>query len=180
MSETAGLIMSGTGAAVSAYGSLQAGKYQQQVANYNASVAEFQAQDAVTRGETAAKRHGGQVRQLVGTQRTNSAAQGQDPNDMDSSAGQIQQDAAYLGKLDEVTIRMNAAREAWGYKVQGNDSRMRGQIAQADARNNAVGTIMGTAGNMYLKKYGWGESASTPTSATKYIGSFTNPYGNVG
>lgn len=177
MSENVGLAMTGLGAGFSAMGSMQAGRYQRQVADYNASVAELQAQDAVVRGRDAEKRHRSQVSGLIGAQRASMAAQGQDLSDPDSSAGQIQEDTAYLGELDALTIRNNAAREAWGFRVQAEDMRMRGALAEIEGRNKAVGTILGAAGNLALTKYGFGGSVSR---APTYRGSFTNPYGTTG
>lgn len=154
MSETAGLAMSGFGAGYSAMGSLQAGKYAKEVGQYNSSVANLQSDDAMARGETALRRQRGLTRQLVGAQRASFAAQGQDPNDFDSSAGDVQQDAAYLSELDIATIRNNAAREAWGYRVQAKNESMRGSIAYTEGVNKATGTILGTAADLTLRKYG--------------------------
>lgn len=154
MSENAGIAMSAFGAGYSAMGSYQSGKYAKQVGEYNAAVANLQADDAMVRGETAVKRQRALTRQITGAQRAAFAAQGQDPNDADSSAMDIQQDAAYLGELDVVTIRNNAAREAWGYRVQAQDARVRGQIGYAEGVTKATGTILGTAADLTLKKYG--------------------------
>lgn len=155
MGATAGLAMSAAGAGFSAAGSMKAGKYAKEVGEYNAAVANLQANDALARGEEAERRHRMQVRQLVGAQRASFAAQGVDVNDPDSSALDVQADAAALGELDALTIRQNAAREAWGYRAQAQDARIRGQIGYAEGTNKAVGTILGTAGNLALMKYGF-------------------------
>lgn len=163
MSENVGLGLAGLGAGFSAAGSLQAGRYQKQVADYNAAVADIQANDTIARGDEAVRRQRVATKQLIGAQRASMAAQGQDLGDPDSSAGQLQEDTAYLGELDAQTIRLNAAREAWGYRVQAIDSRTKGQIAAATGRMQAVGTILGTAGNLALMKYGFNRSPSYGT-----------------
>lgn len=186
MSETAGMtaaaLMQGAGAGYSAMGSLQAGSYQRSVADYNAAVAEYQAQDAITRGAEAERRHRAGTRGLIGAGRASSGAQGQDLNDPDSSAMDIQLEAAYMGELDALTLRNNAAREAWGYKVNAQNSRVQGQIAYADARGKAVGTILTTSADYALKKYGFPKDPP-PTRGSysrSLSGSFTDPYRGIG
>lgn len=152
MGVTVGLGLSGLGAGFSAAGSVSAGRYAKEVGEYNAAVADLHANDALVRGNEAVRRHRAGVRQLIGAQRATMAAQGQDLED--GSAADVQADAAYLGELDAITISNNAAREAWGYRVAGQNERVKGQIGYAEGMNRAVGTVLGTAGNLALTKYG--------------------------
>ena len=119
--------MAVVGAAGSAYSANQQAKaqkeslnYQSQVAQNNAKVAEWQAQDAVTRGNAALETHQRKVAMLKGTQTASMAARGLDLSD--GTPINILSDTDYFGKVDGNTITANAAREAWGYKVQGNNS----------------------------------------------------------
>lgn len=139
-----------------AWGQRETGKANQALANYNANVAEYQADDAIKRGVVAAGRRRLQTKQVIGEQRVNLASQGVDVNE--GSAVDVQANAAYLGELDAVTIQNNAAREAWGYKVQARDQTARGNIAAMTADNMAANTLLTGSSNLMLAKYGFGRS----------------------
>lgn len=158
----------GESAKDSAVAAAKASESQAQLADFNADVAKIQAQDALDRGDQEANAFRSQVRGAIGTQRTAQAASG-----IDVSFGtsvDVQADAAYLGKLDEMQIRSNATRAAWGYDVtslnyreQAKIARDTGQaqIAQGNAAATAgniaaVGTIATGAGSLLSKKYGFG------------------------
>lgn len=106
------------------------GEYEAAIHEQNADIAEAQARDAIERGKTKEGRFRRDVSQLKGSQRARLAAQGIDISS--GSAGYLQADTAVIGEVDALTIRNNAAREAWGFKVQA-----------ADARNKAALTRMG-------------------------------------
>jgi len=173
------LLLAGTGAATQAYGQVKAGKQakaqgyankdaaesQAQLADYNASVADLQALDAEQRGEEEANRYRQGVRALFGEQRTGLAASGVDVGS--GSALDVQADATFLGELDALTIRTNAAREAWGYKVQAVDLRARARITRKEgvyaaaagedaARAGTIGaatTLLGASGSLLESRY---------------------------
>lgn len=90
--------------------------YNSRQTAFNIEIAEMQGKDVRARGEreaTAAKK---QARNIISEQRVALAAQG---IDIDSgSALEIQEDTAMLGEREAQTIRNNAWREAWGYKVE--------------------------------------------------------------
>jgi soluble lytic murein transglycosylase-like protein len=148
----------------------KAANAQADLADVNASVADLQASDALERGQIAEDRFRTQVKGVIASQRTGEAAGNIDVGF--GSAVDVQKDAAFLGELDALTIRTNAAREAWGYQVQGADLRKSAQIArdtgfyeaeagkQANANSTiaAVGTIATGGGNLLLNKYGFGPS----------------------
>lgn len=172
----------------------RAGAAQQEAANsqaelqdWNANVADLQGKDAIARGVESESRFRSGVDIMVGQQRA--AAAGANIDVGFGSALDVQADAAYLGELDALTIRTNAAREAWGYKVQGQDLRRRAEItrkegvnavaagnAQASAANwQIAGTIATGAGDAGLlaQRYGFGSSSRTsiPTiRSTQYVG----------
>lgn len=145
---------------------------QASLSDYNASVAGLQADDAIARGADEENRYRTQVRGIVGQQRADFAGANIDVGY--GSAVDVQADAAYLGELDALQIRTNAAREAWGYEVQEEDYRREGeitrktgeQIAAAGRANakaayiGAVGTALGGASSLLLTKYGM-KKAST-------------------
>lgn len=132
------------GLATSVYGQIKAGKAakaagkaqkaasesEAQLAEFNASVADLQETDALQRGQEDENRFRMGVRGMIGSQRAAIAGSGVDVGF--GSAVDVQTDAAFLGELDALTIRTNAAREAWGYKVQGQDLRKRAEIARKE------------------------------------------------
>jgi hypothetical protein len=108
------------------------------------------------------------VRGTIGAQRAGFAAGNIDV--AFGSAADVQADAAYLGELDALTIRTNAAREAWGFQVQSEDLRRQAAITrkegaaaatagqqQASAANVAVvGTLATAGGSLLAQRYGFG------------------------
>ena len=149
---------------------------------FNAGIYDASAVDAVTRGQETENRFRTQLKGLIGSQRVSYAAQGVDV--AEGSPLEVQMDTAHQGELDALTIRTNAAREAWGYSVQAQGSRLQAErtrklgllqsrnvrdVARAEARNARMGgnyaasaanwgvasTIATGAGNLYLRnKYG--------------------------
>jgi hypothetical protein len=113
------------------------GNYEQGVNNLNAGYADQEATDAIARGREAELRAGTQTRVLGGTQRAALAASGVDPNV--GSAAEIQAENSQLGALDALTIKNNAAREAYGYQVQAQGYRAGGAMAAAAGQNAAQG-----------------------------------------
>ena len=140
-----------------------------QLADFNASVAELQASDAVDRGELEANRYRTQIRGAIGTTRTMQAAGNIDVGY--GSTVDVQADEAYLGTLDEMTIRANAVREAFGYHVQSINFREQARIARETGEADlaagrasatagtiaAIGTIATGAGSLMAKRYGFGD-----------------------
>ena len=152
----------------------KAGELQQEAANdqaslsdYNAEVADLQAQDALARGDLAEQRFRTGIKGIIGSQRAAQAASNVDVGF--GSALDVQADAAYLGELDALTIRTNAAREAWGYKVEGEDLRRQAEITRktgvqlaaagrqraTQANLAAAGTLLGSATSLVQMRYGF-------------------------
>ena len=116
------------------------GAYARTVGDMNAKIAEQQAQDALKRGDTAASEHSKRVKVLLGSQRTAMAASG-----VDSGYGtnlDIQGETRDMGSKDILTIKNNAAREAWGYAVTANNYRTQGQLDEIGANFKAKSTIL--------------------------------------
>lgn len=155
MAAAAGLNLAGM--FMGAYGQHKAGKVNQQLSEYNAGVAEYQAADAIKRGQVEATRRRTLTRGVIGSQRVSLARQGVDVND--GSALDVQADAAYLGELDAQTIQNNAAREAWGFKVQAYDMRLRGDGQRRQGDMGAINTLLTGSSNLLLASRGFGRSA---------------------
>lgn len=114
---------------------------------------------------------------MIASQRAGFSGQGVE---VDVGSGlEVQQDAAYLGELDAMQIRQNAAREAWGYSVEAIDLRKRGEIARKEgamiaeagrtARTSAFigagASAVSGAASLYATRYGWAKPTSTVPKA---------------
>lgn len=157
----------------------RAAESQADLAEYNAAVADLQADDAIARGLEEENQFRVGVRGMIGRQRASIAAGNIDVGF--GSAVDVQADAAFLGELDALTIKTNAAREAWGFKVQSEDLRRHAEIARqegayaaesgvtvgraqreagaasARATNwNIAGTLIGGGSSLLMQRYGFG------------------------
>lgn len=173
--------------ALTAYGQLEAGKAAKQAGDYNAAIArnnqiiaERQAEDAVKRGDIAADEQRRKTARIAGAQK---AAIGASGIALDSGTPMdIFGDTAAFGELDALTIKSNAAREAYGYQVQGMNfeaegamARTRGNNAQRASYIQAGSTLLGgaaQAGDMYNRYYGRtpapsSSSSSAPASSSR-------------
>lgn len=120
-------------------------------ARTNAGYANKAAADAITRGTYDADIQRIRTSQSIGTQRAAMAANGGQVNS--GSNATIQEDTAQLGELDALTIQNNAAREAYGYKVQAlsgysNANALVQQGASAQ-RNSLLGGVIKGAGSLF-------------------------------
>lgn len=113
------------------------GRYEAAAYDRNAQLAEQQATDAIARGDVAAATRRTQGRLEQGSARAAMAGGGVQVGV--GSAGDVEENIARLGALDIATIRNNAAREAWGYRVQGADYTERGRLTRIGAEQAARG-----------------------------------------
>ena len=157
MGLTGGLFAASTavnavGGAVSSIQQSQAikaqGNYQKNQLQFNAQVADLQAEDAINRGNKDAATVKKQSKQIIGTQRAGLAAQGIEVNA--DTASLIQQDTAGLAAEDVQTIKNNAMREAWGYKVENLNYTTEAKMAATSARFNSAQTLL-TGGLSFAK-----------------------------
>lgn len=145
---------------------------QAALSDYNAHIADLQAQDATERGYEQESRFRSQVRGAIGAQRAGFAGGNIDVGY--GSAVDVQGDAAFLGELDALAVRHNAAREAWGFGVQAEDLRKRAVIQRKEGANlleagrqhasaanyQALGTIVGGAGSLLQSRYGFSQRSA--------------------
>lgn len=154
----ASMAASAMAAGVSAYGSVQQGKAQEKQADYqaavgrnNAIIAERQATDAEERGAAAELSQRRQTAALAGKQRAGMAANG-----LDLSSGSpldILGDTAQFGELDALTVRSNAAREAWGFRNQRDQFTSDAGATKIAGRNAKSASYIG-AGSSLLSSAG--------------------------
>ena len=165
-------IAAAAGTGIQVAGQIKAGNAAKKAGDFNAAVSELQAKDALARGRTDEQRFRQGVRALIGSQRAGFAAQGVDVGV--GSALDVQADAAFLGELDALTIRNNAQREAWGYRIEAENYRMGGQQARTASRWNAVGTVLGTAGSLVAARYGLDGRGKRPLPRRQTTPSYTS------
>lgn len=135
--------------AFSMYGQYQQGKsqqaqydYQAQVDRNQAQIAEWQAQDAIKRGDIEEKQQRLKTAHLMGRQRSVLAANGVDVSS--GSSLDLLGDTAALGELDALTIRSNAAREAYHYRVQASNSQASSALNTLAGKNARTSSYIGT------------------------------------
>jgi hypothetical protein len=216
-----GLVIAGVGTGISAIGQYKQGQATKSIANLNAttleqtgelnaslieegtktnvealtwdaSMADAQATDAVARGKEQETVFRQGIRRMIGGQRASFGASGVEVGT--GSAADVQADTAYWGEIDALTIRTNAAREAWGYQVTAADyrrqatstrrlgaleakntravaranalsARLGGTYAAQSATTGAAATIAAGAGTLLLDRYKYG-SKYVPAATT--------------
>lgn len=107
-------------AATSAYQQSEArkeqGEYNAVIARNNAKMAEYQAEDAAQRGEVDAINARRKAAAIKGDQRATMAARGLDLGE--GTALSLLDQTDYFSKVDQGTIRGNAAKEGYAKKAQ--------------------------------------------------------------
>ncbi len=159
----------------------RAAESQAELAEFNASVAELQVVDAEQRGRLEEERIRQTVKSVISSQRAGYAA-----GNIDVGYGSpvdVAGDTALVGELDALTVRTNARRQAWGFRVEATDLRTRAAITRQEGANaaaagvlaaqtakvtgdtaarlgtlGAISTIANGAGSLLLQKYGYGKS----------------------
>jgi hypothetical protein len=164
MGATAGLISAASTGAQIGFGFMQhqteaqaaslRGRFENDVAERNAQLAERQGRDAIGLGDLEARRLGGQTDQAISTERAATAGQNVDVSG--GSAAAVRASQQLVGNVDELTIRNNAARQAWGYDVEAANQRMNGRLALLAGENEAAGerlasvsTLLSGASSLY-------------------------------
>ncbi len=124
--------------ATSALGSIQAGRQASASAKYNAAVQQNNAavakQNATFAGQEGAANAANEqqkTRAAIGSIRASQAANGIDVNK--GSAVDVRSSAAELGELNAITIRSNAARQAYGFQTQASSDMAQSKLDKQEA-----------------------------------------------
>jgi hypothetical protein len=155
MGEIASLLplLQGASSAAGAYGqysaSMAEGRYGRAVGNMNAQLALQQAEDANRVGEQEAAKRLRQGGQDASSERARYAAQG--INVDTGSAAQTQEDVRKAAEQDAVTIRKNAAMQAWGFGMDAVNSRAKGNMAYRAGRNEGLSSLI--SGGLQFTRY---------------------------
>lgn len=142
----ASLAIAAAGTAYSIDAGNKAADAQEEQAVENAKGAENQAKAVELGAQVDEDRQRARTRQMLASQRTTFAA-----NNLDMSVGtptELLGDTAAMGEQDALTIRANAARQAWGLRSQGVGYLNDAAVGQSAAKNNAVGSILTTGSQM--------------------------------
>lgn len=135
------------GGVMQAQNSKQQGDYSSDMLQKNAAFKNKAADETEIAGNTSADWQRVKTKQAIGTQRTALAANGVDVNS--GSASQLQDDTAMLGELDALTIQNNAAREAYGYRVQATQDLDNSVQVVKNAKSSGIGSILGGVGSAF-------------------------------
>ena len=135
------------GSMMQAQGQTQNAEFQSGMMGQNANFKLRTADETINAGNTSADWQRVRAGQAVGTQRSVQAANGIDVNS--GSAAQLQDDTAMLGELDALTIQNNAAREAYGYRVQAKQDILNASQTVQNGKTAAKGSILGGIGGAF-------------------------------
>lgn len=143
MLQAGGVATSTVGSYYAAKGQKTALKLQARIAEVNAKIAEGQSRDALQRGERQEQGTRMGAAQLRSSQR---AAMGSSGIDLGSeTAAAVLTSTDYLTEVETNTIKANALREAWGFRMDAGQSRSEASMARATARGiSPVGDAFST------------------------------------
>ena len=157
------------------------GRANAEIMENNATLAEQQAKSASAMGDREAEQAAWRNRALMGQQRAAFAANG-----IDESIGtptELLGETALFGEVDQQTIRLNAAQNAWGFRADALNSRNKGALAKWSGKAQSTGTLLsglgsaaGSAGGMFKGGGGTNGSVGRTTSGTIGNGSWTGSY----
>ncbi len=175
-------------AAVSATGNILGGfseantaNAQSQIARNNSLIAQQNARYAMASGEQNAANEGLKTRADVGSLKAGQAAGGIDVNT--GSAVDVRESKSETGLLDALTIRSNAARQAYGQDLEAQQYTAQSKLYRNQAKAapylgflKAGGSLL--SGAAAAKTYGGGGSGSSGGS-TPYSG-VVSDFGDTG
>ncbi len=151
----ASTVIGAAGAKQEAEASAAASEYNAKVTDMNVRLSERRARDALDRGKLEEQKKRQETAQITGQQRAAMAANGVDLTF--GSPLDLLVDTATLGEIDALTIRRNAANEAYDFDVAAANGRAEASLARANAKNTRKGgnlKAFGTLLNGASKTFG--------------------------
>lgn len=136
----AATLVTATGQIAAGNASAAASRYNAQIAEMNAKIADNKALDALERGKIEEQKKRADTAKIMGAQQAAMAANGVDlsfGSPLDTIAG-----TAALGELDALTIRSNAYREEYDYRVQGANQRAQANLNRMQASSAKTGSLL--------------------------------------
>lgn len=128
-------------AAYSANQQSKAGKANAAMMENNAEMERQAARSAQAMGDRESEQAAWRTRAVMGQQRAAMAANG-----IDSQIGtpaELLGETAMFGEVDQQTIRLNTAQNAWGFNARALNSRNQAAQARWGGKSQATGTILG-------------------------------------
>lgn len=178
LAETAS-VLANVGGAVGAVGSIASGMGQAKAAKTNAKIQEANAQISQNNaqyagevGEVNASKAEMKTRQDMGSVIASQSASGVDVNS--GSSPQVQESIAQTGQLDALTVRSNAARQAYGYQTQAAGQVMQAGLDKNEASNDMIGAGINSA-TTFL-----GSQMTADNNYSKYLSSGGSPFSGGG
>lgn len=186
---TASLVLTAASGVMQYQGTIAQGKAQSNALRYeadvnknNAVIQERLSADAIERGREEERLHRIKIGQLSAKQQNALALNGVEANS--GTALDILGDTAQIGELEALTIRSNAAREAYGYDLNANNYTNSANNNLTAARNvrsssrfSAMTTALSTAGSVGGDWYKYKQMGAFSTSANSgglYGGGYTD------
>ena len=170
-------VVGGIGAISQGQAASASANYNAQVAQNNAKIAQQNATWAAQQGETQAATQEAKTRATVGAEKAAQAASGIDVNS--GSAVDVRSSAAALGELNALTVRSNAARQAYGYQTQAASDTGQAALDKSQASSaseagflNAGTTVLGGLGSAASN---YGKYLDTSSPASSLTSSFNAP-----
>lgn len=141
--------VSAAGAGMSAYGSIQQGNYQAQVAKNNATMAQqnatYSAQSGLAQGQQQSLQNAAQLGQM----KANQAANNVDINS--GSALDVQEGQEAAGNLDTQTTIHNSLLQAYGYQTQAESDTAQASQDQTAGYEGAASDVLSAASSIGFK-----------------------------
>jgi hypothetical protein len=160
-----GGIVKGAGAIQQAKATDQADKYNSAVARENAQLATQNADWTAAEGEQQVGMAGLEGQQKSGQIKSAQAANGVDVNS--GSALGVQQSQSEMNMLNQMNIRSNAARAAYGYQVQSTQDIGQAQLDTAAGKAALQAGDTAALGDILSGGASAGQYMSSPTGDTK-------------
>lgn len=151
---TLSLVALAASGAYTAHVQREQGKADADIAENNARLAQADADATNAMATRESEQQAWRARQVMGQQRAAIAANNLDPTL--GTPSDILGDTALFSEVDQQTIRMNAARQAWGFQAQAQNFRNQGQLAKWSGNAQAKGTILGalaSGASIYASAY---------------------------
>ncbi len=137
----AGIATGLAGSGISAYGQYEQSQAEGRALDANARRTQAAAADALRRGANEAGQARIEGTKVIGEQKAAIAAAGVDVSS--GSAVDLMAETRRTSELDAKTIQNNAAREAWGLRMEADDMRRQAARVRKAGKYGAVGTILG-------------------------------------
>lgn len=148
-----GVIGSVIGAGVNAIGSIAQGaaaakeaQYQAAIARNNAVIARKNATYSLVKGQREEQSYRIRGAALISALRARFGASGAEVNI--GSPVQVTSGAVMIQELDALTIRNNAAREAWNYEVEARNFEAQSELNEMQADNAMMSGVIGAASSL--------------------------------